>query len=45
MQTKQQRLRQNSTDAERRLRYYLRDRHILGYKFRRQHAIFASRRS
>lgn len=32
-------LRQNSTDAEQRLWYYLRDRRLLGYKFVRQQPV------
>jgi very-short-patch-repair endonuclease len=33
------RLRQNATDAERRLWFALRDRRLAGYKFRRQHPL------
>ncbi len=32
-------LRKTSTDAEKRLWHFLRDRQMAGYKFRRQHAI------
>ena len=33
-------LRQNSTDAERRLWYFLRAKRLKGYKFRRQHLVY-----
>ena len=33
-------LRQNSTDAERRLWHFLRAKRLKGYKFRRQHIIY-----
>ncbi len=39
MRTHARRLRQDMTDAEARLWYYLRDRRMEGYKFRRQHRI------
>ncbi len=33
-------LRQNSTDAEKHLWYYLRAKRLKGYKFRRQHLVY-----
>ena len=39
MRTHARSLRQKMTDAEARLWYYLRDRRMEGYKFRRQHRI------
>ena len=39
MPRKAKELRQNTTDAERRLWAVLRDRRLRGYKFRRQHPI------